>query len=56
MKDIKIPIAIPTVDIVNSRKYVFTNKDLEGDWYINEAQIAKAVRASSSYPRSICTM
>ena len=57
IKDIKMPIAIPTVDIVNSRKYVFTNnKELEEDYYINDALIAKAVRASSSYPRSICTL
>ena len=56
IKDIEMPIAIPTVDIVNSRKYVFTNRELEGDYYITDAQIAKAVRASSSYPRSICTL
>lgn len=57
IKDIEMPIAIPTVDIVNSRKYVFTNnKELEEDYYINDALIAKAVRASSSYPRSICTL
>lgn len=56
LKDIKLPIAIPAVDIVKSKKYVFTNKELEGDYYINEARIAKAVRASSSYPRSICTL
>lgn len=56
LKDIKLPIAIPTVDIVKSKKYVFTNRELEGDYYITDAQIAKAVRASSSYPRSICTL
>ena len=56
LKDIKMPISIPTVDIVQSKKYVFTNVDLEGDYYINNALVEKAVRASSSYPRSICTM
>lgn len=56
IKDIKTPIAIPTVDIVESKKYVFTNSNLEEDYYINNAYIEKAVRASSSYPRSICTM
>lgn len=56
MKDIKMPISIPTVDIVKSKKYVFTNADIKEDYYINEALIEKAVRASSSYPRSICTL
>ena len=56
MKDIEMPIVIPTVDIDNSKKYVFTNSDIEGDYYIKDALIEKAVRASSSYPRSFCTM
>ena len=50
MKDIKMPISIPTVDIVESKKYVFTNADFKEDYYINDALIEKAVRASSSYP------
>lgn len=50
IKDINMPIAIPTVDIVECKKYVFTNADLEGDYYINNALIGKATRASSSYP------
>ena len=56
IQDIKIPISIPTVDIVESKKYVFTNANFEEDYYINNAYIEKAVRASSSYPRSICTL
>lgn len=56
IKDIPMPISIPTVDIVKSKKYVFTNADFEEDYYINEALIEKAVRASSSYPRSICSL
>lgn len=56
IKDIEMPIAIPTVDIDISKKYVFTNKDLEGDYYIKDALVCKAVRASSSYPRSVCTL
>lgn len=56
IKDIQMPIAIPTVDIVNSKKYVFTNRNIEGDYYIENALIEKAVRASSSYPRSVCTL
>jgi len=56
IKDIKIPISIPTVDIVEAKKYVFTNANFEEDYYINDAFIEKAVRASASYPRSICTL
>lgn len=56
IKDIRMPISIPTVDIVESKKYVFTNADFEEDYYINEVLIEKAVRASSSYPRSIRTL
>lgn len=50
IKDIEMPIAIPTVDIVECKKYVFTNKDIEEDYYIKDAPISKAARASSSYP------
>jgi len=56
IKDIKMPIAIPTVDIDISKKYVFTNSDLEGDYYIKDALVSKAVRSSASYPRSIRTL
>ena len=56
MNEIKMPISIPTVDIVNSKKYVFTNANFEEEYYIKNAPIAKAVRASSCYPRSFCTM
>lgn len=56
IKDIVMPISIPTVDIVNSKKYVFTNQNIEEEYYINDALISKATRASSSYPRSVCTL
>ncbi len=56
ISQIKMPISIPTVDIVNSKKYVFTNGNFEDEYYIKDAMISKAVRASSSYPRSICSM
>lgn len=54
MRDISIPLVIPTVDILNSKEYVFTNnipektKDIEQ--YITDISIGKAVRASSSFP------
>ena len=56
MNEIKMPISIPTVNIVNSKKYVFTNGNLDEEYYIKNAPIAKAVRASSSYPRSFFAM
>lgn len=52
--DIKMPIAIPTVDISESNEYIFTNKIPEKErnkkFYINNISIGKAVRASSSFP------
>lgn len=48
--DIKMPIAIPTVDINKSKKYVFTNIMQREDYYINDIDIGTAVRASCSYP------
>lgn len=56
IKDIKMPISIPTVDIVENKKYVFTNADFKEEYYINDALIEKAVRASCSYPRNVCTL
>lgn len=54
IKDIKIPIVIPTVDIKDSKEYVFTNQEYSTKFsdkrYINDITIGKAVRASSSYP------
>ena len=54
IEDIKIPIVMPTVDIRNNKKYVFTNHQYDDnfpeDTYIREISLGKAVRASSSYP------
>lgn len=54
LKDIQIPIAMPTVDIKTNKKYVATNHEYDEiftqEKYINEISIGKAVRASSSYP------
>lgn len=59
IEDIKnIPIVIPTVDIVNAKEYIFTNKVPEGeeenDKYITNISLGKAVRASSSFPAVFC--
>ena len=56
INEIKMPLSIPTVDIVNSKKYVFTNGQVNGEEYLKDAIIEKAVRSSCSYPRCICTM
>lgn len=54
MNEIKMPLVIPTVDLVSGKEYVFTNiipneksKDKE---YIDNASIGRAIRASSSFP------
>ena len=49
--DIKMPIAISSVDIINCKKHVFTNRIVKNDEkYINNISIGKAVRASCSFP------
>ncbi len=55
--DIKIPLVIPTVDISESKEYIFTNcapRDNVNDEYITEISVGKAVRASSSFPAVFC--
>ena len=52
--DIKMPIAIPAVDIREVQEYLFTNRIPEQDEnkknYIDNISVGKAVRASSSLP------
>lgn len=54
IQDIQMPIVMPTVDITESKKYVFTNHQEDDNFkeekYIRDITIGKAVRASSSYP------
>lgn len=55
--DIKMPLAIPAVDISEAKEYIFTNcapRDNIDDNYITEIEIGKAVRASSSFPAMFC--
>ena len=55
--DIKMPLAIPAVDISEAKEYIFTNcapRDNINDDYITEIEIGKAVRASSSFPAVFC--
>ncbi len=58
IEQIKMPIVIPTVDIMNSKEYIITNiipKDAQDvEQYITDITIGKAVRASSSFPAVFC--
>lgn len=50
MKDIKMPVVIPTVDLMNCKEYIFTNKPPEEkEKYITDISVGKAIRASSSF-------
>ena len=51
IKDIEIPISIPTTDLITDREIIFTNNEsLQGEEYIHDIEIGKAVRASSTFP------
>ena len=50
IKDITMPIAIPTVDIITKKEFVFSNSRLLKNRCISNIEIGKAVRASCSYP------
>ncbi len=54
----KIPLVIPSVDVKNSKEYIFTNKiplnSTDKTQYITDISIGKAVRASSSFPVIFC--
>lgn len=54
MEQIKMPLVVPTVDIMNGKEYVFTNQIPKGEekneQYITDVTVGKAVRASSSFP------
>ena len=60
IKNIKIPIVIPSVDIKSGKEIVFTNKipnnKNSNKEYIDNITIGKAVRASSSFPRIFLPM
>lgn len=55
IKDIKMPLLIPSVDIHNGEIYCFCSKNNRGKFsdkiiYDSNVEIGKAVRASCSYP------
>ena len=53
ISDIKMPIAIPAVDVKTSKEYVFTNNKSKSR-YISDIPVGTAVRASSSFPGVFC--
>ena len=60
---IKMPIVIPTVDITDSKEYIFTNNIPKNEnkcykKYITDIGVGEAVRASSSFPAvfNLCTI
>lgn len=57
IKDIKMPIAIPSIDLTDAKEYVFSNivpEDEESSKYIKDIPVGRAVRASSSFPAFFC--
>lgn len=54
VNEIQMPLVIPSVDITESKEYVFTNSIPESAedklQYITDITVGKAVRASSSFP------
>ena len=50
INDVKMPLVIPTFDLMDCQEYVFTNKAPEKEKkYITDINIGKAIRASSSF-------
>ncbi len=53
-----MPLVIPSVDVILSKEYVFTNQlpkqSEDKSQYITDISIGKAVRASSSFPGVFC--
>lgn len=55
IRDIKMPLLIPSIDVNNGAIYCFCSKNIRGGFsdkiiYDNNINIGKAVRASCSYP------
>lgn len=54
ISDIRMPLVIPTVDLITAKEYVFTNYIPESavdiKQYITDISVGKAIRASSSFP------
>lgn len=50
IQDIKMPVVVPAVDLMDCQEYIFTNKPPKNDSkYIADIEVGKAIRASSSF-------
>lgn len=50
INDIKMPVIVPTVDLMDCKEYIFTNNPPEKkEKYITDISVGKAIRASSSF-------
>lgn len=64
IRDIEMPLFIPSVNLNNGDVYIFSSVEKQEEYqenkdeiiYMNNIEIGKAVRASCSYPRNICTI
>lgn len=59
--EVQMPLLIPAVNIKSEQLYVFYSKDIRSlsnnkIKYINDIELAGAIRASCSYPRSVFTV
>lgn len=58
LEDLKMPVVVPSVDITESKEYIFASKIPNGEEnnkrYIKQATLGKAVRASTSFPGVFC--
>ncbi len=57
MRDIKMPIVIPSIDLTDAKEYIFSNMIPTNDdasKYIGDIPVGRAVRASSSFPAFFC--
>ena len=50
IKDIEMPLVIPSVDISTSKKINFCSKEMQKPNYINNITVGEAIRASSAFP------
>lgn len=50
INEIKMPLAIPAVDITKSKECIFTSSQINEENYVSNIEVGKAVRASSSFP------
>lgn len=51
ISDIQMPISIPATDLISGKEIIFTNRNsLKHEQYIQDIEIGKAVRASSTFP------